>query len=120
MLQEKQEKCSSIYSNMYYIKNGTSENWQKAIGAHNVWLSAVVEKNKNKYIMYADIHFRDKYNFNRGSKDIGSGAKDEVNGRFEEIGWARSFETYGYVHIEVTWKKNIKRSKMKVYKGSDY
>lgn len=72
------------------------------------------------YIMYTDIHFRDKYNFNKGNKDIGSGAKDDDNGRFEELGWARSFETYGSVHIEVVWEKNIKKSKKKVYKGHDY
>jgi hypothetical protein len=57
-------------------------------------------------------------NFNNGSQDIGSRAKDRENGRFEELGWARSFETYGYVHMDVTWKNRTAKIKIKVYKGS--
>ncbi len=51
------------------------------------------------------ISFRDKYNFNKGQKDIASGAPDDENGRFEELGWARSFETYGIMAKVVTWKR---------------
>jgi hypothetical protein len=55
----------TIYSSLYYIPNGNNENWQKAIGAHNVWLNAVIEKRKNKYNMYTNINFRDKYSIGK-------------------------------------------------------
>lgn len=46
-------------------------------------------------------------------KDIGSGFSDEINGRFEELGWARSFEIYGYINIKVVWKGKIENNTKK-------
>lgn len=41
--------------------------------------------------------------FNPGAADIASGTKDEVNGRFAILGWAKEFKTYGSMKRTVTW-----------------
>ena len=50
------------------------------------------------------VHARDKWNFNKGDHDSVTGLGDDVNGRFEELGWARSFETSGSMTKTYTWK----------------
>ena len=50
------------------------------------------------------VHARDKWNFNRGQQDTVTGLGDEVNGRFEELGWAKGFETSGSMTKTYTWK----------------
>lgn len=103
---KKRKKQFFMYSELYTIGNGNDENWQKSIGGHQVWANCMVVKHtKKKFVMCIIISFRDKYNFNRGQKDIGSGAPDDENGRFEELGWARSFETYGAMAKIITWEK---------------
>jgi len=94
-----------ITGTLYEIQNGTSENWQKTIGAHYAWASAGVTYNGGKYTMIITIHVKDKYNFNRGMKDIASNTPDDVNGRFEELGWAKSFFTTGQALRVVTWNE---------------
>ena len=75
-----------------------TENWQKAIGAFNIWVSAEVMEDENGVIhMTTTVHELDRYNFNSGQQDIVSHSKDEDNGRFEQLGWAKSFTTYGKV-----------------------
>ncbi|MDD3173815.1 MAG: hypothetical protein PHF63_09170 [Herbinix sp.] len=54
--------------------------------------------------MVITIHEVDKYNFNKGLADIASGTPDDVNGRFAELGWAKSFMTYGEITRVVTWQ----------------
>lgn len=66
--------------------------------------------------MRVNISFRDMYNFNKGAQDIGSGASDDENGRFEELGWARSFETYGHINREVKWRAKSKHIVIKKIK----
>lgn len=89
-----------------------TENWQKAIGGHKIWISADVEvTEKGHIIMDAKVHEIDRYNFDKGKKDIKSGKSDEENGRFEQLGWAKSFNTIGEVNIKVQWDKgNISNS----------
>ncbi len=82
-----------------------TENWQKTIGAHQVWISADVSVNDNgEIVMNTTIHEIDRYNFNAGAQDIATGAKDYENGRFEELGWAKSFNTKGSMNMNVTWR----------------
>ena len=55
--------------------------------------------------MMITIHAIDRYNFNKGAKDIATGTPDNENGRFEELGWARSFVTRGSIPVKVNWKR---------------
>lgn len=45
-------------------------------------------------------------NFNPGNKDIQTGIKDEVNGRFAVLGWAKEFKVYGSMTKTFTWTLN--------------
>jgi hypothetical protein len=87
------------------IPNGSSENWQKTIGAHTIWGSASVKVTNGLFNMNITIHEIDKYNFNRGMHDMKTGASDNENGRFEELGWAKSFITRGELVRDVSWSK---------------
>lgn len=80
-----------------------TENWQKAIGGHQQWSSADVTMNNGVVTMQVTVHGEDHYNFNRGQADIASGAPDNANGRFTEIGWAKPFDSSGEVTRTVTW-----------------
>lgn len=42
--------------------------------------------------------------FQSSSSDISSGTPDEVNGRFEELGWGKSFHSSGSLTRTYTWK----------------
>ncbi|SKA93213.1 hypothetical protein SAMN06295879_1639 [Agreia bicolorata] len=80
-----------------------TENWQKAIGAYQQWSSADVSVSGNQATMTVTVHAEDHYNFNRGQNDIASGASDDENGRFTEIGWAKPFDSSGSVTRTITW-----------------
>lgn len=81
----------------------TTENWQKAIGAHRMWVSAdVTVDSKGNVVVTSTVHELDRYNFNKGMSDITTGTSDNVNGRFETLGWAHSFDTHGSVTITST------------------
>lgn len=81
-----------------------TENWQKAVGGYQVWSSADVRVEGNTVIMEVTVHGEDRYNFNRGQSDIATGAPDDENGRFTEIGWAQPFDTHGELTRTVTWE----------------
>lgn len=81
----------------------TTENWQKAIGGYQQWSSADVSVQGNQVSMRVTVHMMDRYNFNRGQADIASGAPDNANGRFTELGWARPFDTRGEITRTITW-----------------
>lgn len=81
----------------------TTENWQKAIGAHQQWASGDVVVKDGVATMVVTVHGDDRYNFNRGQSDIASAAPDDENGRFTEIGWAKPFDSTGSVTRTVTW-----------------
>lgn len=82
----------------------TTENWQKAVGGYQQWSSADVKVEGNKVTMTVTVHAEDHYNFNRGQSDIGTGASDNDNGRFTELGWAKPFDSHGEVTRTVTWE----------------
>ncbi|MGN0845714.1 MAG: RHS repeat-associated core domain-containing protein, partial [Kiritimatiellia bacterium] len=86
-------------------KYPTTENWQKAIGGHSLWGEAQVYNCKNKFSMKITIHAIDRYNFNKGAFDIATGASDNENGRFEVLGWAKSFTTRGSIPLIVDWER---------------
>lgn len=81
-----------------------TENWQKSVGGYQQWSSSNVRVDGNTVTMNVTVHAEDHYNFNRGDADIGTGAADDDNGRFTEIGWAQPFDSSGTVTRTVTWQ----------------
>jgi hypothetical protein len=74
-----------------------TENWQKAIGAHIVWIEADVTTGVDHkvggqtFVIKMTLHAEDRYNFNPGNKDIATGVADAENGQFELTGLGREF-----------------------------
>ncbi|WP_213952907.1 MULTISPECIES: hypothetical protein [unclassified Variovorax] len=83
-------------------------NWQRALGAHIVWISAkvLVELNSKLDLVYdADLtfHVEDKFNFNPGGKDIATKTDDAENGRFEITGLAHQYMNIAIMTRNVRW-----------------
>lgn len=78
-----------------------TENWQKALGAHQLWIEADVEVTilasagaeppLRQFKAEMTIHVEDMYNFNPGAADIATGTPDADNGRFEITGLGHEF-----------------------------
>ncbi|MGH3980052.1 MAG: hypothetical protein ACRDRZ_13805 [Pseudonocardiaceae bacterium] len=81
-----------------------TENWQKAIGGYQVWSHGDVRVDGDTVTMEITVRGEDRYNFNGGQNDIATGAPDDENGRFTEIGWAKPFDTHGSLTRTVTWQ----------------
>jgi len=65
-----------------------------------VWLEADVNvtadgQGTRSFAITMKLHAQDRYNFNPGALDIGSGTPDAVNGRFEVTGLGKEFMDYG-------------------------
>ena len=97
----------SVYSTSARLVNSTTENWQKALGGHDIWGTGSVTYDSSKctYTLKIDVEMEDFYNFNKGQSDIATGLPDDQNGRFEVFGWAKSFYSRGHVSRTVTWKR---------------
>jgi hypothetical protein len=87
-----------------------TENWQKTIGAHQIWMSATVSVrvpakpgDPPTFSMRMALHAEDRYNFNPGSEDIATGTPDAANGRFERTGLAHQYTNYATLERDVTW-----------------
>lgn len=84
-----------------------TENWQKTIGGYQVWVSADVNYDEHgNIVVNTTVHEWDFYNFNKGEVDIATGEPDDVNGRFEALGWAHSFDTYGSIDFQTVFAPN--------------
>jgi hypothetical protein len=85
-----------------------TENWQKAIGGHIIWLSGnvkVIEKNGETWFnLEMVLHAEDRYNFNPGQKDIATGIPDSDNGIFEITGLGRQFTQKAALKRIIKWK----------------
>lgn len=81
-----------------------TENWQKAVGGYQTWVSAEVSyDDQGNIVVVTTVNEWDRYNFDKGKVDITTHEPDDVNGRFEALGWAHSFDTYGSVTFETTF-----------------
>ena len=84
-----------------------TENWQKAIGAHWIWLSALITAAVTlgvpTFHMVMTLHAEDRYNFNPGDHDIKTGIPDSANGRFEVTGLAMQYMNYSTLVRQVRW-----------------
>ncbi|MFC7592567.1 hypothetical protein ACFQYP_59225 [Nonomuraea antimicrobica] len=80
------------------VKNTETKNWEFALGQHSIWGSGDVRVEGNQATMDVTVHAYDRYNFNREDSWI-----NQENGRFETLGWARSYDTHGSLTRTVTW-----------------
>jgi hypothetical protein len=88
-----------------------TENWQKAIGAHVIWLSGTVTvkppldvKLPPEFSMDLVIHAEDQYNFNPGAVDIATGIPDNENGLFVVVGFATGYYQSSTLRRSFNWK----------------
>ena len=97
-----------IIGGLQGIANGSSENWQKTIGAFYTYGhgQVTIDPSTGTATMVVTFYMEDMYNFNPGMADIASGTADAVNGRFAQLGWAKEFKTYGSMTKTVTWNIN--------------
>jgi hypothetical protein len=83
-----------------------TENWQKAIGAHAIWLSGEVKAWPGSPTVFEAImilHAEDRYNFNPGDADLATGIQDSENGRFERTGLAHQYENHATLQRYLKW-----------------
>jgi len=84
-----------------------TENWQKAIGAHYIWLSGtasiVATTPVPSFSALFTLHAEDRYNFIPGAHDIATGIPDNANGRFELTGLAQQYMNYAVLMRTVSW-----------------
>jgi len=84
-----------------------TENWQKAIGSHFIWLSGSVTIGSNagqpSFAGVMTLHAEDRYNFNPGAKDIATGIPDSANGVFEVTGLAQQYMNYATLQRTLRW-----------------
>jgi hypothetical protein len=85
-------------------------NWQKALGAHVLWVSgniavSVSKEHKLLYDAEVVVHAEDRYNFNPGNADVKTGIKDEENGQLELSGLGRQYTNYGELRRQVNWRE---------------
>lgn len=84
-----------------------TENWQKTIGAHWLWLSGEVDVDIQAgiphYKVVMTLHAEDRYNFNPGMHDIATGIPDSANGEFELSGLGHQYMHYSTLVRNLTW-----------------
>lgn len=106
--------CGSGGSKYQYLSKAfpypATENWQKAIGAHVIWLSGEVTVTQRsrpapqpEFKMQFTLHAEDQYNFNPGAKDIKTGTPDSANGRFVVVGFAHGYRNNASLKRSFSW-----------------
>ena len=83
-----------------------TENWQKAIGAHWIWLSAIVAIKRGSprsFVATMTLHAEDLYNFNPGDEDLATGIPDALNGSLEESCLGREYMSVSTLIRVVRW-----------------
>ena len=81
-----------------------TENWQKTVGGYSYYSDSQLKVDGDTVTLTTTMTAKDRWNFDRKKQDMGTGVPDSENGRFEELGWAKSFETSGTVTRTYTWK----------------
>ena len=95
---------SPIHSTEYDGTYPQTENWQRTLGGHSTFTETDIKVEGDTVIATVTVHAKDRWNFNNDSSDSSSGVADADNGRFEELGWAQSFDTSGSMTQTYTWK----------------
>ena len=86
-----------------------TENWQKALGGHVIWLSGIVSVRQQsgadpQFSMTMTLHGEDRYNFNPGASDIATGVPDQDNGVFAMTGLAHQYGQFGVLRRAFLWR----------------
>jgi hypothetical protein len=88
-----------------------TENWQKAIGSHTIWLSGRITVSESLHTSppllfnaVMTLHAEDRYNFNPGANDIVTGISDSDNGRFEMTGLAHQYDHFSTLMRNLQWR----------------
>ncbi len=87
-----------------------TENWQKAIGGHSIWLAVTVEalpgsgSGMQRMALDITIYAEDMYNFNPKQKDISTNIPDSENGRFEVVGLGHEYINKSTVFRKVDYE----------------
>ena len=88
-----------------------TENWQKAIGAHVIWIEAQVkvktDAKKRHFETLMIVRAEDRYNFNTGGHDIATGIADAENGRFEITGLGKEFDSSATLKRKVVFEAGL-------------
>ncbi len=108
-----------IIGTLQGIPNGSSENWQKTIGAHYIYGygNCNIDSKTGYAVMNIEFYMEDMYNFNPGMKDIKTGIPDEANGRFAVLGFAKEFKTKGTMTLTINWNVKNKNIETKMLIG---
>lgn len=85
-------------------KYPVTENWQKTVGGYSYYSDSKLTVVGDTVTLETTVTARDRWNFDAGKSDNATGTPDSENGRFEELGWAQSFDTSGTVTRTYTWK----------------
>jgi len=85
-----------------------TENWQKAIGGHSIWLNGTVTIQggasvKPRFELVMTLNAEDRYNFNPGQQDIVTGIPDSDNGIFEMTGLAHQYDQFSRIKRVLVW-----------------
>jgi len=88
-----------------------TEDWQKTIGSHFIWLSGNVtvtldSNGKPEFELDLTLHAEDKYQYVSNLQDIASLIKDDENVRLETAGLAKPYMHYSYLTRTVKWAAN--------------
>ncbi len=87
-----------------------TENWQKTIGAHKIWLSGTVrveiepKTSEPLFTMNFLLHAEDQYNFNPQDADIATGISDSANGNLVVVGFAHGYRHTAQLMRTFSWK----------------
>jgi hypothetical protein len=91
-----------------------TENWQKAIGSHVIWLSGSVTvgavAGQPTFFAVMTLHAEDRYNFNPRQHDIKTGIPDSANGVFEVTGLAKQYMNYATLQRNLRWSGSTAES----------
>lgn len=75
--------------------NPGTENWQKSIGEHPIWIDAEVgvanQGGLRHFSIEITVYLEDMYNFNPGQNDEATSIPDAWNGRFEIVGLGHEY-----------------------------
>lgn len=98
-LHDGKEASFKFHSTDARLVNSATENWQKAVGGHRIWSTGEVTYDAGSCQLMVEfmIKVEDFYNFNMGQVDLATGLPDNDNGRFEVLGWAKSFFSRGKI-----------------------
>jgi hypothetical protein len=107
--------CGTTSAKFRYLRRSfpypRTENWQKAIGSHIIWLSGDVTVNDDRRMTPSEsfhavmtLHAEDRYNFNPGANDIATKIPDAENGRFERTGLAHQYDNVATLVRVLVWR----------------